>query len=80
MKIKSNSKSLQQKLKISLDESQVFFCVALREDGLKVLFDGRSEVEGSDDLAGKLFDKSRDYFRYVYISAEVDIDDHVMAP
>lgn len=75
--LKNNSKALHTKLKRKPLDDQLFVCVALREDGQKIIFDGRSEVDGKEEeaVASRLFDEARNYYRYVYISAEVDIDD-----
>lgn len=53
----------------------IVLCVAKREDGTLVFFDGKREVKKPQKLANSIYQIITKHFQYVYINSEVDIDE-----
>jgi len=71
------SDKLSKNIKIEVSDNYTLVCIAKREDGVFVFFDGKKEVTAEDQQkeARKIYELLMKAYQYVYIDAEVDIDE-----
>lgn len=71
------SKELAKNLKLEVSADQILICVARREDGAVSIFDGKKEldIEGNKKIAEEIYKHICSVYQYIYINAEVDIDE-----